>query len=410
MCKNKIFGIRHLQGLLLFFAMVLSIAMRVNISVAIVAMTDKDNEDTFDWNMQTQSVVFSSFFWGYIVLQIPSGILAAKYGGMILITMAIAVNSAVSLLIPYGAHHGGWKALCLLRGIQGLSQGCLYPTMHHLIGKWVPVEEKGRIGTLIYGGSMLGTAIQLIASGYIADYWGWPAIFYVNGCLAAIWVMFYLFLGADSPQKSRYISIEEKLFIQTSLGQTDDQKILKTPWKKLATSIPFVSLVVVHCGHNWGFWTLMTEMPSYMKLVLDVDIKSNGVLSALPYLAMYMFSFPCGFISDYGLKKKWFSLNTCRKVSNSIGEFGPAIALIALCHSPPGDVTLAVGLLTVVVGLNAAHLTGFMLVHIDMAPNFAGIMMGITKFFANFVSIVAPLIAGLILKEQKSTCLGANSI
>lgn len=51
-------------------------------------------------------------------------------------------------------------------------------------------------------------------------------------------------------------------------------QVLKTPWKKLSTSLPFMSLILVHSGHNWGFWTLMTEMPSYMKLVLNVDIKS----------------------------------------------------------------------------------------------------------------------------------------
>ncbi|CAH1638002.1 unnamed protein product [Spodoptera littoralis] len=398
---DKIFGIRHLQVLLLFFALVLGFAMRVNISMAIVAMTDKRSEDPFDWSMQTQSVVFSSFFWGYIVLQIPSGELAARYGGMILITLAIAVNSAVSLAIPYGAYHGGWQGLCLLRGIQGLSQGCLFPTTHHLIGKWVPLEEKSRFGTLIYGGTLLGTGIQMVASGYIAEYWGWPAIFYINGMLAAVWVMFYIFLGADSPQKSKIISTEERMYIQTSLGQTDGQKILKTPWKKLATSVPFISLTVMHSGHNWGFWTLMTEMPSYMKLVLGVDIKESGAMSALPYFVMYILSFPCGFISDYGLKNNWFSINTCRKVSNSIvGEYGPALALIALCHAPAGDVTQAVGLLTLVVGLNAGHLSGFMLVHIDMAPNFAGTMMGITTFFANVVSIIAPLVAGIILEDE----------
>ncbi|XP_021195147.2 putative inorganic phosphate cotransporter [Helicoverpa armigera] len=399
MC-SKIFGIRHLQVLLLFFALVLGFAMRVNISMAIVAMTDKRSEDPFDWNMQIQSIVFSSFFWGYIILQIPSGELAARYGGTILVTISIAVNSVVSLLIPFGAHYGGWKALCVLRGIQGLSQGCLYPTMHHLIGKWVPLEEKARLGTFIYGGTLLGTGIQLVASGYIAAYWGWPAIFYINGSLAAIWVMFYFFLGADSPQKSKHITREERLYIQTSLGHLNGQKILKTPWKKLALSRPFISLIVMHSGHNWGFWTLMTEIPSYMNLILKVDIKANGTLSALPYFVMYILSIPCGIISDYGLKKNWFSINTCRKVSNSIGEFGPALALIALCHSPPGNVTQAVGLLTVVVGLNAGHLSGFMLVHIDMAPNFAGTMMGITTFFANVVSIIAPLVAGLILEDQ----------
>lgn len=78
---------------------------------------------------------------------------------------------------------------------------------------------------LIFVGSLLGTGMELITSGYIADYWGWPAIFYVNGSLAAVWVLFYIFLGADSPQKSKIISLEERQFIQTSLGHSNDDKV-----------------------------------------------------------------------------------------------------------------------------------------------------------------------------------------
>lgn len=40
------------------------------------------------------------------------------------------------------------------------------------------------------------------------------------------------------------------------------------------------------------------------------------------------------------------------------------------------------------------------MVHIDMAPNFAGTLMGITNFFANIISIISPLIAGLILEDE----------
>lgn len=32
------------------------------------------------------------------------------------------------------------------------------------------------------------------------------------------------------------------------------------------------ALIIVHCGQNWGFWTLMTEMPSYMNAVLKFDM------------------------------------------------------------------------------------------------------------------------------------------
>ncbi|KAG6449216.1 hypothetical protein O3G_MSEX005928 [Manduca sexta] len=394
------FGVRHIQVFMLFTGMVLTYSMRVNMSMAIVAMTDERDPNSFNWSVQTQSVILSSFFWGYVVLQIPGGELAARFGGMVLITLCVAINAAVSLLIPIGGYYGGWQLICGCRVIQGLSQGFLYPSMHNLIGKWVPIEEKSSLGTVIYGGAQLGTALQLMVSGFIADYWGWPSIFYMNGTLGAIWTVGYVFLGSDSPQKSRMIGEAERSYIQTSLGQVGEQKRLPTPWKAIWTSLPFISLIVAHCGQNWGFWTLMTEMPSYMKLVLGVDIKANGLMSALPYMAMYILSFPLGFISDYTLKKQWLSITTCRKISNSIGHFGPAIALIGLSYSPAGNVTVAVILLTVVVALNAGHYTGYLLVHIDMAPNFAGTMMGITNCIANFISIIAPLAAGVILQDE----------
>ncbi|XP_050350972.1 putative inorganic phosphate cotransporter [Nymphalis io] len=398
---TKLLGVRHLQAVLLFFGMVIAYSMRVNVSMAIVAMTDSSQENSFDWSMQIQSVILSSFFWGYVILQIPGGELAARFGGMILITICIGVNSAVSLLIPIGSYYGGWQVVCACRVLQGLSQAFLYPSVHNLIGKWVPLEEKSRLGTLIYAGAQLGTALQLMAAGFIADYWGWPAIFYICGGLGIVWTVFYVFLGAASPRDSKMIGEDERNFIESSLGHVgNDQKKLPTPWKTIFTSLSFIALIVAHCGQNWGFWTLMTELPSYMKQVLGVDIKSNGVMSALPYLAMYLLSFPIGFMSDYILKKKWMTITACRKLSNSIGHFGPAIALIGLSYVPAGSVALAVTLLTCVVGLNAGHYTGFMLVHIDMAPNFAGTLMGITNCIANIISIIAPLAAGAIIQDE----------
>ncbi|XP_026492209.2 putative inorganic phosphate cotransporter [Vanessa tameamea] len=398
---TKLLGVRHLQAVLLFFAMLIAFSMRVNISMAIVAMTDTTQENSFDWSMQTQSVILSSFFWGYVILQIPGGELAAKFGGMVLIIICVGVNSVVSLLIPTASYYGGWQIVCACRVLQGLSQGFLYPSVHNLIGKWVPLEEKSRLGTLIYAGAQLGTALQLMAAGFIADYWGWPAIFYIVGGLGLIWMVAYVFLGAASPRDSKMIGEEERNFIESSLGHVGrDQKKLPTPWKDIFTSLSFFALIIVHCGQNWGFWTLMTELPSYMKQVLGVDIKSNGVMSALPYLAMYLLSFPIGFMSDYILKKKWLTITACRKLSNSLGHFGPAIALIGLSYVPAGSVALAVTLLTCVVGLNAGHYTGFMLVHIDMAPNFAGTLMGITNCIANIISIIAPLAAGAIIQDE----------
>ncbi|XP_061715883.1 putative inorganic phosphate cotransporter [Cydia pomonella] len=140
---------------MLFFAMLLAFGMRVNMSMAIVAMTDSSMENTFDWNMQMQSVILSSFFWGYMILQVPGGLLADKIGGSLLMGISIGSNAIISLILPTAAVYGGWYAVCACRVLQGLTQGFVYPSAHNLIGKWVPLDEKSRMGAFIYAGKVI---------------------------------------------------------------------------------------------------------------------------------------------------------------------------------------------------------------------------------------------------------------
>lgn len=127
--------------------------------------------------------------------------------------------------------------------------------------------------TGVSAGGQLGTALQLAASGVLAAGIGWPAIFYTDGALAAAWTIAYFFLGADSPESSTLISREERQYITGSVGHVQDSGGAAVPWRAIWTSAPFWALVIVHSGQNWGFWTLMTEMPSYFRQVLGVDIR-----------------------------------------------------------------------------------------------------------------------------------------
>ncbi|XP_053609910.1 putative inorganic phosphate cotransporter [Plodia interpunctella] len=397
------FGVRHVQTVMLFFGMLLAFTMRVNISMAIVVMTDVTNEKSYDWDSTTKSMILSSFFWGYVVLQIPAGMLARKVGGKLLITISVAVNSLISLFIPTAAAIGGWKLVCACRFLQGLTQAFVYPSMHHLISQWIPLEEKGLLSTIIYAGGQLGTSLQLIASGFLAATWGWPAIFYTNATLGAIWSVAYTFLGSASPEQSKFMKEDELLYIQRSLGRVGEQKRFPTPWLKIMTSLPFWAVIIAHCGQNWGFFTLMTEMPTYMSKVLNMELKSNGILSSLPYLAMFLLSFSMGAMTDLILRRSWLSVTNTRKLFNSIGLWGPAVAMIGLSYAPAGNSLIAVTMLVLAVGINAGQFTGYMLVHIDLAPNFSACLMGITNFLANIISIISPLVCGAIVQDETDT-------
>jgi len=39
------------------------------------------------------------------------------------------------------------------------------------------------------------------------------------------------------------------------------------------------AVIIAHCGQNWGFFTLLTEMPSYMNSILKFDLKSVSSIS-----------------------------------------------------------------------------------------------------------------------------------
>lgn len=134
-------------------------ALRVNLSVAIVAMTDRNNSnpnstiDEYDWPEKTQSVVLSSFFWGYVVTQIPAGQLAKLFGPKLLLLLSIGTCSVLAVFTPIVASIAGWQGLAALRVIQGLSQGFIFPSTHTLLSRWAPVSERGRIGTYCYAGN-----------------------------------------------------------------------------------------------------------------------------------------------------------------------------------------------------------------------------------------------------------------
>ena len=84
------------------------------------------------------------------------------------------------------------------------------------------------------------------------------------------------------------------------------------------------------------------------------------------------------------------------------GHWGPGLALLGLTFINTEDSTAAVALLTIAVGLNSAVFVGFMVNHIDLSPNYAGIMMGITSCIANIMSVVAPMLVGLIVTNEVS--------
>ncbi|XP_030380306.1 putative inorganic phosphate cotransporter isoform X1 [Scaptodrosophila lebanonensis] len=418
---------RYFVTFMLFLGMANAYVMRTNMSVAIVAMVnhtaitdgheelvddecpdrelpsiDNGQDGDFVWNSKLQGFILSSFFYGYVITQIPFGILAKKYGALRFLGWGMLINSVFAFLVPVAAREGGVWGLCIVRFIQGLGEGPIVPCTHALLAKWIPPNERSRMGAAVYAGAQFGTIISMPLSGLLAEYGfdgGWPSIFYVFGVVGTIWSIAFLIMVFEDPSSHPRIDEREKKYINDSLWGADVVKSPPIPFKAIIKSLPFYAILFAHMGHNYGYETLMTELPTYMKQVLRFSLKSNGLLSALPYLAMWLFSMFISVIADWMITSKRFTHTSTRKIINSIGQYGPGLALIAASYTGC-DRALTLAILTIGVGLNGGIYSGFKINHLDLTPRFAGFLMAITNCSANLAGLLAPIAAGSLINNK----------
>ena len=96
------------QALLVMIGFIISFGIRCNVGVATVSMMSNKTDNTgkvteiseFHWSPETIGYVDASFFWGYIVTQLPGGFLASKFPANRLFGTAIFLSSCLNLLIP----------------------------------------------------------------------------------------------------------------------------------------------------------------------------------------------------------------------------------------------------------------------------------------------------------------------
>jgi len=75
----------------------------------------------FNWNEAEQGVILGSFFWGYVLTQIPGGIVSQKYGGKWPLGLGLLVTAIFAILTPAAARLHK-TCLIVVRVIQGLAE------------------------------------------------------------------------------------------------------------------------------------------------------------------------------------------------------------------------------------------------------------------------------------------------
>ncbi|XP_053602667.1 vesicular glutamate transporter 1 isoform X1 [Plodia interpunctella] len=399
---------RIVVALLAFFGFFNVYALRVNLSVAVVAMTEPlkttlENGTVvyvpeFDWSSRTKGLVLSSFFYGYIVTQLPGGWLAAKIGGNRVFAIGIGATSLLTLLTPPLAYTST-GLLIAVRVVEGLFEGVTYPCIHAVWSRWAPSEERARLATFAFSGSYVGTVVSMPVSSLLANYTGWPGIFYVFGIMGLVWTTLWWLVVKESPEKDPHITPAELKYIQDSRGtQAVVGSQIRHPWRAMLTSSAVWAIVCAHFSENWGFYTLLTFLPTFMKDVFKFETSQTGWVSAVPYAALASALPLAGLAADRLVRARALSTTSVRKLFNCGAFLAQTIFMVAAGYST--TIVSCVVCLTIAVGLGGFAWSGFSVNHLDIAPPHASVLMGLSNTVATLPGIISPPLAGAIVTNK----------
>ena len=359
---------------------------RINISVAIIPMSDELN-----WAPEKQGIALSAFFVGYMFTQILGGRLADKYGGKIILAYGVLIWSLATLITPPAAA-AGFAILIVARIIMGLGEGVALPTIYSLYGKWLPENEKARAIGFTYSAIPLGSVIALLITPWIVVNFGWEWAFYSFGLLGFVWLALWMPYTASTPASHPTITEDEKALIEA--GAPKEEKAGPLPLGKLLSAPSVWAIIIAHFCSNWATYVLLAWLPTYVNRGLGVDFSAIGLLTAIPYITAFVAFNLTGSIADRLVKFGW-DLTRVRKVMQVIGFGGPALMLLLVGFVE--DAVTAITLMSIGNAFLAFSAGGFLVNHLDIAPRHAGLLMGITNTVATIPGIVGVTVSGFIL-------------
>ncbi|GKU96753.1 hypothetical protein SLEP1_g9951 [Rubroshorea leprosula] len=374
--------------LLCFAAFLLCNMDRVNMSIAILPMSQE-----FNWNSATVGLIQSSFFWGYLLTQILGGIWADKIGGKLVLGFGVVWWSIATVLTPIAARVG-LPCLLIMRAFMGIGEGVAMPAMNNILSKWIPVSERSRSLALVYSGMYLGSVTGLAFSPILIHNFGWSSVFYSFGSLGSIWFALWLRKAYSSPKEDPELTAQEKRVILG--GSMSKECVSVIPWRLILSKAPVWALIISHFCHNWGTFILLTWMPTYYNQVLKFNLTESGLFCVLPWLTMAVFANIGGWIADT-LVSRGLSITAVRKIMQSIGFLGPAFFLTQLSHVRTP--AMAVLCMACSQGSDAFSQSGLYSNHQDIGPRYAGVLLGLSNTAGVLAGVFGTAATGYILQR-----------
>jgi ACS family sodium-dependent inorganic phosphate cotransporter len=400
---------RYVMVLLTFVCTSVCYIERVGFSIAYTAAA---NDAGVGETVKGQ--LLSTFFYGYALSQVPGGWAAQRFGGRRVLLFSFVLWSLTSALTPTEAD--SVTGLVIARLLVGVAQGFIFPSIHTVLAQWVPPHERSRSVSLTTSGMYLGAAAGMLFLPGLVALQGPRAVFLAEAFMGVSWALLWLRYSTNPPRVSPIGVIATTAFERTKLlhpvldvdengDMTDKQQKKKKrvvadgiPWRQIMSSLPVWAIIANNFTFHYALYVLMNWLPTYFEKGLNQSLHSMGFSKMLPYLVMFIFSNVGGVVADHFVTSRLLSVTNTRKLLNTVGFAVASMSLLIMPHLR--TTTSAVICSSVALGACALSRAGFAVNHMDIAPRYAGIVMGFSNTAGTLAGVVGVAASGRILEAS----------
>jgi predicted MFS family arabinose efflux permease len=283
---------------LLILAWAANFVIRIGFSALLPSIIDE-----LSLSYTRAGLLASAFFYAYVLMQIPSGLLGDRFGRRRVLLIGLVGGALAAGLTGLA---GSFATLFLARALTGAFQGSLFSNDRAIIATVTPPDRIGLGQGVSFSGPGLGLTFGLVIGGLLVEFLPWQTVMMLFG------------LGplAAAALIARYVPAPAPSAIRTAVRQR---------LRSLFTNGPLWVLALVSLCAIGNQFILATWSPLFFGEVGVTDVSRAGSYAALQGIAASLGMVASGWAHDYLLERGYSS-----KTVIVVGLAGVMLSMVAM--------------------------------------------------------------------------------
>ncbi|QKJ31528.1 MFS transporter [Mucilaginibacter mali] len=296
-------------------------------------------------NKSTLALITTFFMIAYAIGQTAMGKIMDSIGTRLGMVFSI---SLWSISIALHALARGLASFNIFRFMLGFSEAGNWPGATKSNAEWFPAKERAIAQGIFGAGASLGSVVAapIIAALFLA--FGWKLTFACIALLGVLWIIPWLIINKNTPDKHPWITEEEQTHILTKPAEAFANTEVAYTWKQLLAFRNTWGIILSRFFIDPVWWLFVTWLPTFLKEQFLFDIKQIGAFTWVPYLFAAIGGLLGGFYSSRLIRNGKDPVKA-RKLAIAIGcalMLAGLTGIVIYLDSLKDNPTLAMGLIS----------------------------------------------------------------